>query len=145
MATVSPSLDYTLRLPRDPRSPGVGRATLRAVLAAHDLAELGPTAELLATELLTNAHQHTTREYALRVVEVGGRLRVGVWDRDCRVPAGFEAAGAAVPDVGGDAERGRGLGIVRACSETRGVSVLRDLGVSLGGKLLWVDCGAAWG
>lgn len=77
MATVSPSLDYTLRLPRDPRSPGVGRATLRAVLAAHDLEQLSPVAELLATELLTNAHQHTTREYALRVVGIGGRLRVG--------------------------------------------------------------------
>lgn len=144
MATVSPSLDYTLRLPRDPRSPGVGRATLRAVLAAHDLAELGPVAELLATELLTNAHQHTTAEYALRVVGIGGRLRVGVWDRDRRVPPGFEA-GCDRVDVPADAERGRGLCLVRACSQDRGVSVLRDLGVSRGGKLLWVDCGAAAG
>lgn len=144
MATVSPSLDYTLRLPRDPRSPGVGRATLRAVLAAHDLDELRPVAELLATELLTNAHQHTTREYALRVVEIGGRLRVGVWDRTGGCRMGFEGKGERV-DVHADSERGRGLCLVRACSEDRGVSVLRDLGVSRGGKLLWVDCGAAVG
>lgn len=139
MATVSPSWNYTLRLPRDPRSPGVGRATLRAVLSAHELSELAPTAELLATELLGNAHQHTAGEYALRVLEVGGRLRVGVWDRDSRVPMGFEGD---VRPVGPDAESGRGLQRVRACAEGRGVSVLRDLGVSRGGKLLWVDCGA---
>ncbi|MDX2765981.1 ATP-binding protein [Streptomyces europaeiscabiei] len=138
MATVSPSWNYTLSLPRDPRSPGVGRATLRAVLAAHGLSELAPTAELLAAELLTNAHRHTAQEYALRVLEIGGRLRVGVWDRDWRVPVGFKE-GAQPVDL--DAERGRGLQLVRACSQDRGVSVLRDLGVSQGGKLLWVDCG----
>ncbi|MFF7391442.1 ATP-binding protein [Streptomyces scabiei] len=139
MATVSPSWNYTLRLPRDPRSPGVGRATLRAVLAAHDLSELIPTAELLAAELLANAHRHTAQEYALRVLEIGGRLRVGVWDRDWRVPAGFKEDARPVDP---DAECGRGLQLVCACSEDRGVSVMRDLGVSQGGKLLWVDCGA---
>ena len=138
MATVSPSLNYTLRLPRDPRSPGVGRATLRAVLGAHDLTQHIPLAELMATELLTNAHQHTRHEYAMRVVGVGGRLRVAVWDRDWRVPAGFKRD---VP-AAADAECGRGLQLVRACAEDLGVSVLRDLGVSAGGKLLWVDCGA---
>ncbi|MDX3135552.1 ATP-binding protein [Streptomyces europaeiscabiei] len=139
MATVSPSWNYTLSLPRDPRSPGVGRATLRAVLDAHGLSELAPTAELLAAELLTNAHRHTLQEYALRVLEIGGRLRVGVWDRDWRVPVGFEEDARPV-DL--DAEGGRGLRLVRACSQDRGVSVLRDLGVSQGGKLMWVDCGA---
>ncbi|MFF6786717.1 ATP-binding protein [Streptomyces sp. NPDC012510] len=139
MATVSPSWNYTLRLPRDPRSPGVGRATLRTVLATHGLSELSPTAELLATELLTNAHLHTSREYALRVFEAGGRLRVGVWDQDRRVPAGF---GGDVP-VAEDAEGGRGLRLVRACSEGRGISAMVESGVRLGGKLLWVDCGAS--
>ncbi|MFE7838211.1 ATP-binding protein [Streptomyces sp. NPDC057474] len=108
------------------------------MLAAHDLSELTPTAELLATELLTNAHRHTAQEYALRVLEIGGRLRVGVWDRDWLVPVGFNEDVPAEPE----AERGRGLHLVRACSQGRGVSVLRDLGVSQGGKLLWVDCGA---
>jgi anti-sigma regulatory factor (Ser/Thr protein kinase) len=110
------------------------------VLDAHGLTELTPTAELLAAELLTNAHRHTAREYALRVLEIGGRLRVGVWDRDWRVPVGFTEDARPV-DL--DAECGRGLQLVRACAQDRGVSVLRDLGVSQGGKLLWVDCGAA--
>jgi anti-sigma regulatory factor (Ser/Thr protein kinase) len=137
VATVSPSWSYTLRLPRDPRSPGVGRATLRTVLATHGLSELGPNAELLASELLTNAHLHTSREYALRVFETGGRLRVGVWDRDWRVPAGF----AADVPVEEDAEGGRGLRLVRACSEGWGISAMVESGVFLGGKLLWADCG----
>ncbi|WP_200308547.1 ATP-binding protein [Streptomyces adelaidensis] len=138
MATVSPSWNYTLRLPRDPRSPGVGRATIRAVLAAHGLSELIPTAQLLATELLTNAHLHTSQEYALRVFLVDGRLKVGVWDRDRRLPAGIEKE---LP-VEDDAERGRGLRLVRGCSEGWGVSAMVESGVYLGGKLLWVDCGA---
>ncbi|KUO18727.1 ATP-binding protein [Streptomyces dysideae] len=141
MATVSPSWNYTLHLPRDPRAPGVARTTLRAVLAAHDLTQLTPTAELLASELLTNAHQHTTGPYALRVLDLAGRLRVGVWDGDVRVPPGFKGgAPDDVPDA--EAEHGCGLHLVRGCADAWGVSVLRELGASRGGKLLWAECGA---
>nr|WP_237547437.1 ATP-binding protein [Streptomyces sp. SID5476] len=94
----------------------------------------------MAAELLTNAHRHTAQEYGLRVLAIGGRLRVGVGDRDRRVPVGFTEDARPVEL---DAEGGRGLRLVRACSEDRGVSVLRNLGVSQGGKLLWVDRGAA--
>ncbi|MCZ0988407.1 ATP-binding protein [Streptomyces diastatochromogenes] len=144
MPTVSPPWTYTLQLPHDPRAPGIARATLRTVLAAHDLSALTPTAELLATELLTNAHLHTTGPYALRLLgSEPGRLRIAVWDTDPRVPPGFtddkvEAASVAVaPD---DAEAGRGLYLVRACADSWGASVLRELGASKGGKLLWADC-----
>lgn len=139
MATVSPSWAYTLHLPHDLRAPGIARATLRTVLAAHDLNELAPTAELLASELLANAHQHTRGPYALRVRAMEtGRLRVAVWDTDPRVPPGFDAAEVAVPPEG--AERGRGLHLVRACADAWGASVLRELGASKGGKLLWAEC-----
>lgn len=141
MATVSPSWNYTLRLPRDPRSPGVARATLRAALDAHGVGQHTATAELLATELLTNAHQHTSRDYALQVLEVSGRLLVAVWDRDWRVPPGFKEGVPAGPD----AECGRGLQLVRACSEDWGISVFRESSVSWGGKLLWADCGSVAG
>ncbi|MDO0913738.1 ATP-binding protein [Streptomyces sp. DT2A-34] len=144
MATVSPSWAYTLQLPRDPRAPGIARATLRTVLAAHGLADATPTAELLAAELLANAHRHTAGPYALRVRPMEpGRLRVAVWDTDPRVPPGFAAGSAAggVPPC--DAEHGRGLHLVRACAEATGVSVLREPGASGGGKLLWAEC--QWG
>jgi anti-sigma regulatory factor (Ser/Thr protein kinase) len=144
MATVSPSWAYTLHLPHDPRAPGIARATLRTVLAAHDLSSVAPTAELLASELLTNAHLHTAGPYALRVRAMEtGRLRVAVWDTDPRVPPGFTARDAPVAVPPRDAEGGRGLHLVRACADATGVSVLRDLGASKGGKLLWAEC--QWG
>ncbi|MEU0744003.1 ATP-binding protein [Streptomyces sp. NPDC006134] len=147
MATVNPSWGYTLHLPHDPRAPGIARATLRAALAAHGLAGLTPTAELVAAELLANAHLHTAGPYSLRLLSRGpGRLRVGVWDTDPRVPPGFrggrgEAAGpAGAPVPPDDGESGRGLHLVRACADAVGVSVLRELGASKGGKLLWAEC-----
>lgn len=64
------------------------------------------------------------------------RLVVAVWDADPTVPDAFkEGAPLAVP--GQDAERGRGLQLVRACADSLGVSVLRERGTSTGGKLLW--------
>ncbi|MFF7976583.1 ATP-binding protein [Streptomyces sp. NPDC007905] len=140
MPTVSPPWTYTLQLPHDPRAPGIARATLRTVLAAHGLSALTPTAELLAAELLANAHLHTTGPYALRLLgREPGRLRIAVWDTDPRVPLGFTKgeAGAVAPD---DAETGRGLHLVRACAQSWGASVLRELGASKGGKLLWAEC-----
>ncbi|MEV5874009.1 ATP-binding protein [Streptomyces sp. NPDC052101] len=140
MPTVSKPWTYTLHLPRDPRAPGIARATLRTVLAAHGLSSLTPTAELVAAELLANAHLHTTGPYALRLLgRESGRLTVGVWDGDPRVPSGF-TADAAPMAVSEEAESGRGLHLVRACADSWGVSVLRELGASRGGKLLWADC-----
>jgi anti-sigma regulatory factor (Ser/Thr protein kinase) len=141
MATVSPSWAYTLQLPHDPRAPGIARVTLRTILAAHELSELTPTAELLASELLTNAHLHTNGPYALRIRSVQpDRVTVAVWDTDPRVPPGFTANGTPTPLPPEDAEHGRGLPLVRACADAWGVSVLRELGASKGGKLLWAEC-----
>ncbi|GAA3803178.1 ATP-binding protein [Streptomyces coacervatus] len=146
MATVSPSWNYTLHLPRDPRASGIARGTLRLILAAHEMPELTPTAELLAAELLANSHCHTKGPYSLRLLSTQpGRVRVAVWDTDPRVPPGF--ANDAAPEPPPDAEHGRGLHLVRAFADARGVSVLRELGASKGGKLLWAECGggaATW-
>jgi anti-sigma regulatory factor (Ser/Thr protein kinase) len=137
VATVSPPCSYALQLPHDPRAPGIARTTLRTVLAAHGLAELVPTAELL-----TNAHLHTRGPYALRLhVADSGRLRIGVWDTDPRVPPGFREGAPTVAVPPEDAEHGRGLHLVRACADSWGASVLRELGASKGGKLLWAECG----
>ncbi|MBG0854225.1 ATP-binding protein [Streptomyces spinoverrucosus] len=138
MPTVSPPWAYTLQLPHDPRAPRIARATLRTVLAAHDLADLTPTAELLAAELLANAHLHTAGPYALRIRSAEpGRLRIAVWDTDPRVPPGFPAEPAVPPD---DAENGRGLRLVQACADAWGVSVLGEPGTAQAGKLLWAEC-----
>lgn len=140
MATVSPSWNYTLHLPHDPRAPGIARGALRLILAAHEMPELVPTAELLAAELLANSHCHTKGPYALRLLATApGRVRVAVWDTDPRVPPGF--TNAAAPEPPPDAEHGRGLPLVRACADAMGASVLREPGASKAGKLLWAECG----
>lgn len=139
MPTVTPSWSYTLELPHDPRSPGIARTTLRAVLRARALDALVPTAELLAAELLANAQLHTTGSYALRLRSAeSGRIRVGVWDTEPRVPPGFCPADGALVVVPPDeaAENGRGLHLVRACADRWGVA---ELGRS-GGKVLWAEC-----
>ncbi|MBF6044380.1 ATP-binding protein [Streptomyces sp. NRRL B-1677] len=57
--------EYRLRVPNDARAVPIARGTVRAVLTAHGLAELLPRAELLASELLTNAIVHTVDDAEL--------------------------------------------------------------------------------
>ncbi|MFJ9559959.1 ATP-binding protein [Streptomyces fuscichromogenes] len=141
MGTVSPPWAYTLHLPHDPRAPRIARGTLRLILAGHGMPELTPTAELVAAELPANAHCHTKGPYALRLRAAdSGRLRVAVRDTDPHVPPGFANVPATPPSS--DAEYGRGLPLVRACADSWGASVLRELGGSKGGKLLWAECGS---
>ncbi|MFE6826976.1 ATP-binding protein [Streptomyces sp. NPDC057690] len=109
------------------------------ILAAHELPGLTLTAELLATELPTNSHLHTEGPYALRLMSTRpGGVRVAVWDTDPRVPPGFKGdpLGASPP---AESEHGRGLHLVKACADDVGVSVLRCLGTSKGGKLHGCD------
>ncbi|MER7170932.1 ATP-binding protein [Streptomyces mesophilus] len=134
MATVMPApWAYTLQLPHDPRAPGIARATLRAILHTYELDELTPTAELLASELVTNAHLYGEGgPYGLRVGErPGGGLRVGVWDANPQIPPPF----VGVPVQAPQGERGRGLLLVQACADRYGAYTLQQPG-----KYLWADC-----
>ncbi|MFI7386099.1 ATP-binding protein [Streptomyces sp. NPDC049813] len=146
MSTVSPPGStpdpvpgtYTFQLPHDPRAPGIARAALRSVLEAYGWAELGDTAALLATELLTNAHRHTAGSYALSIgpgAMDAHRLRVAVWDGDPKVPPGF---GRCLPSADVAAEGGRGLFLVRAYADDWGAYALP---APASGKLLWAECG----
>ncbi|MGW6061952.1 ATP-binding protein [Streptomyces sp. NPDC055189] len=137
--TVSPPWSYSLQLPHDPRAPGIARTHLRAVLAAYGLSELAPTAELLAAEMLNNAHCHTQGPYTLRLRPSPKGIRVAVWDSDPEIPAGFGRTGTPAPaPAPEDAESGRGLQLVRACADAWGGYPLRVAG---DGKLLWAEVG----
>ncbi|GHD51403.1 hypothetical protein GCM10010335_62820 [Streptomyces galbus] len=59
--------DYVLSIPNDVRAVTVCRRTLRLILTLHGLIGLVDTAELLATELVSNAVRHTEGPAALRV------------------------------------------------------------------------------
>ncbi|MFJ9079775.1 ATP-binding protein [Streptomyces sp. NPDC102278] len=139
--TVTPSWAYTLRLPHDPRSAGIARSTLRAVLRGHGMDRLTDTAELLTSELVSNAYRHSRGPCALRLRAMAPeRVRVGVWDTNPAIPAPFtEAPGPPdADDTDTAAEDGRGLLLVRLCAERYGAYRLDG---AHRGKLLWVECG----
>ncbi|WP_031085652.1 ATP-binding protein [Streptomyces sp. NRRL WC-3549] len=139
-ATVAPPWAYTLQLPRDPRAPGVARSTLRSVLRVHGMAELIDAAELLASELVTNAYLHSKGAYSLRLRGAGRqRVRLSVRDTDPHVPAPF-SWGVETPAA--MAERGRGLHLVTLWAESWGAYPTGGELPGQDGKTLWVEC--AW-
>ncbi|GAB2722549.1 hypothetical protein GCM10027072_14800 [Streptomyces bullii] len=73
--------ECTLYIPNDLRAVTVSRRTLRLILTIHGLIRLADVAELLATELVSNAVRHTKGPAALRVRWSAGVLRVGAWAR----------------------------------------------------------------
>ncbi len=146
MDTVSPyePWSYALQLPHDPRAPRVARMTLRAVLVGHGMSELLDTAELLTSELVTNAYQHADGPKKLRARHLGsGRLHVSVWDANPTIPAPFDKPSAAVPSVPdlvpADQDGGRGLLLVQLCADDWGGHPLSDGLFGRSGKLLWFE------
>ncbi|MER5179790.1 ATP-binding protein [Streptomyces sp. NPDC002896] len=128
--------ECTLHIPHDLRAVPVCRRTLRLILTAHGLICLGDVAELLATELVSNAVRHTKGPAALRLCWQGGVLRVGAWDADPKPPP---PAPESAP--GADAEAGRGLDLVRACADDWGWHPLAQGGDC--GKYVWCDLSVA--
>lgn len=90
MPLVTPAVapfEYCLHVPHDPRAVGVARASLRTALTAHELPELIERAELLASEMVTNAIVHAEGEADLRVKWYAERLRMTVWDTSATPPS----------------------------------------------------------
>ena len=123
---------YTLHIPNDPRAVAVCRHTLRLVLTVHGLPHLASTAELLGTELVTNAVTHTKGPVAIRLCWSGSALRLGAWDTDPTPPSPRPAA----VDSEAEADNGRGLTLVRACSDDWGWHQL-----TYAGKYVWCELG----
>ncbi|MFD8095955.1 ATP-binding protein [Streptomyces malaysiensis] len=139
---------YSLRLPNDPRAARISRATLRAVLASHGMAELTDTAELLTCELVTNAVRHSDGPAQLRIRHLcESRLRVSIWDTNPTIPAPFDAPPSrldrftALTEAAAnlDATSGRGLLIVRLCADNWGGYPLADDLFGISGKVLWFE------
>ncbi|MEU5096888.1 ATP-binding protein [Streptomyces sp. NPDC020996] len=128
--------EYSLYIPNDPRAVTVCRRTLRLILTMHGLIRLVDTAELLATELVSNSVRHTKGPAALRVRWSAGVLRIGAWDASPEPP---QPSGSLEQLAG--AEEGRGLALVRACSDLWGWQPLARDGNR--GKYVWCDLVAA--
>ncbi|MFE9169425.1 ATP-binding protein [Streptomyces kebangsaanensis] len=128
--------EYCLYIPNDPRAVTVSRRTLRLILTMHGLVRLGDTAELLATELVSNAVRHTKGPAALRVRWSAGVLRIGAWDADPEPPE----PPAPLEQIT-DLEEGRGLALVRACADLWGWQPLAREGNR--GKVVWCELATA--
>ncbi|MEU6992385.1 ATP-binding protein [Streptomyces sp. NPDC046465] len=147
MVTVAPpeGWSYALHLPHDPRAPRVARMTLRAALVGHVMTELGDVAELLTSELVTNAYRHAKGPASLRLRSVrAGRLRVGVWDTSSHIPAPFDKppgslGGHMAAPPSEDSGGGRGLHLVCECADSWGGWLLGQELTGSGGKLLWFE------
>jgi anti-sigma regulatory factor (Ser/Thr protein kinase) len=127
--------EYSLYIPNDLRAVTVSRRTLRLILTLHGLIRLVDVAELLATELVSNAVVHTKGPAALRVRWSGGVLRIGAWDADPEPPQ-FPGTSEGLT-----AEDGRGLALVRCCSDVWGWQPLSRSGNR--GKYVWCELAAA--
>jgi hypothetical protein len=129
-------LQTRLELGAQPTAPSVARGHVRAVVHEWGLAHLGETAELLASELTTNAVQASQRLFAkadLAVVPVvklwltcdGTALVIHLWDASDEMPVRN--------DFAADDENGRGLFLVSALGKDWGFYRKAE-----GGKVVWV-------
>lgn len=114
-------------------SVGVGRRFTRTALRLWDMSELCDQAELVVSELVTNAIRHGLLS-ARRTIEeypIGLRLLSQVPFVTCMVtdPGGLMPVLAAAE---ADAESGRGLHVVASCSLRWGWRPLEA-----GGKVVW--------
>jgi anti-sigma regulatory factor (Ser/Thr protein kinase) len=131
------SWEYSLYIPTDPRAVTVCRRTLRLILTLHGLASLSDTAELLASELMSNVVLHTKGPACLRVRFRDGVLQIGAWDADPEPPE----PPSRLEELGDDAESGRGMALVRACSDVWHWQPLSRMGHR--GKLVWCELAVA--
>ncbi|MFG2553697.1 ATP-binding protein [Streptomyces sp. NPDC048581] len=125
--------EYSLYIPNDVRAVTVSRRTLRLILTMHGLINLVDVAELLATELVSNAVRHTKGPAALRVRWAAGVLRIGAWDADPEPPE----APRPLDQEAAELEDGRGLALVRACADLWGWQPLSRHGNR--GKYVWCE------
>ncbi|WP_432497245.1 SpoIIE family protein phosphatase [Kineococcus gypseus] len=119
--------EAALPLTADARAVAQARWFLRTALTAWGAGDLLDEAELVLSELVTNAVVHTESAAAvqLRYDRAARRLTLSVQDRSTRHPRQRHA--------GADALGGRGLGIVEAVADDWGVSVEGD------GKTVWAE------
>ncbi|MFJ9774727.1 ATP-binding protein [Kitasatospora sp. NPDC101157] len=114
--------------PADLVAVGAVRHRLRAALSHWGVPELSDTAELLTSELVTNALLHTTKGAVFEaVLGSDSRLRVEVEDGTSRLPGRRRDP---EPEY---ATSGRGLLLVEALADSWGVQLRGD------GKVTWFE------
>ena len=118
----------------------LARKAVRVALDRWELSLLTPDAELLVSELVTNALVHASSDTALTMAVADGTLEVGVTDRAPGVQLRVEIGSRDEPPGDAPAEGGRGLHLVDLLADEWGVVDLPE------GKQVWfrLDVGAGW-
>ncbi|MER0241967.1 ATP-binding protein [Streptomyces sp. HSW2009] len=127
---------YTLYLPHSPLAPGVARALVRTVLRAHGPLALLDRAELLVSELASNAYRYARGSASLRVDWRAGVLRISVRDTSTELP---QPPG---PDTGDlSQESGRGMRLISECADDWSCYRLAGRGRQArgSGKVVWCE------
>ncbi|MFJ6937745.1 ATP-binding protein [Streptomyces sp. NPDC101132] len=114
----------------DLRAVGEVRRALRELLRPWGRADSADVAELLTTELVTNALVHTDQGAEVTASLAASRLRVEVRDHATRHPLPLVPAAD-------DGTHGRGLLLVEAMADAWGVSTRGR------GKVVWFEIDAA--
>jgi anti-sigma regulatory factor (Ser/Thr protein kinase) len=117
MASTAVEIDprlITFVLPSIPESVRMARFHIRAALSFLKLDEYANEAEIITSELVTNAIQHVRRHGA----ETVGVTLAGTWNPETVtvVVSDSSPEGPVMPEASADSERGRGLQIVEALS-----------------------------
>jgi anti-sigma regulatory factor (Ser/Thr protein kinase) len=123
-----------------PTAAACARLHTKQLLWEWGLARLADTAELVVSELVTNAYETTVRHQldapiALRLSSNSRQVLIEVWDADPtppRLPA-FNASNLPLADV----ENGRGLFLVASLSERWSCYTVS----ACGGKVVWAEVG----
>ncbi len=113
------------RLPIGAASPGAARRFTRSTLSAWDLDAHGDVAELLVSELVTNAINHGRTTCLLELTATPTVLRAAVADDGDGAPQ--------LRYAGPEDESGRGLAIVEALASRWGVEPTSS------GKVVWFE------
>jgi anti-sigma regulatory factor (Ser/Thr protein kinase) len=116
-----------LELEGDPERVAVARAFVRSRLESWEAADLIGDAEILASELVTNAVLHAHTQIRLTLTLDATTVRVEVFDADPRMPT--------MADCSPDATSGRGLAMVEALAASWGVEQRSN------GKIVWAEIG----
>jgi anti-sigma regulatory factor (Ser/Thr protein kinase) len=127
-----------LHLTNNPRAPRIARHTIRTALLGYSYApELTDTAELLTSELVSNAVKHSDGPVTvrLRTRTPDGVVRIGVMDNHPELPDPLPCS----PDQ----DFGRGLFLVETLADRWGRYPLPARSRMTGWKVVWFELGAA--
>lgn len=126
-ARVIPSKGKSIDLSRSHVEVSRARRAVRELLQTWNLDRLADDAQVIVSELVTNAIRMRGKTVTLIAALEPGFVFLGVWDESPVVPSAGEC------DL--EALTGRGLTIVASLSAKHGVEPMHD---EKGGKVVWV-------